>query len=287
VAWSMERVRARGASATVMIGFEDLERDFPGLSISALAADVDSGVEVFRHHPERVLDTASVGKIFLLHRLLTETDRGERSLEDRVTRRPVEQIDNSGIWYLLQQDSLTLYDVAALIGATSDNAATNTLCRVIGLDEVHAHTRALGYTQSGLDDIVRWPLPPGAPRTLSHANAEELVRFVRRTADGDDLSAAAGDTLQRWLGAGMDLSMVASAFGLDPLAHYYFDRDVWLWNKTGTISTVRADVGLVMSPTRRLAYAVLINWERGAPARDRALDVMRQAGVALRAELES
>lgn len=136
------------------IGFEDLEHEFPGLSISALAADIDTGAELFRHEPERVLDTASVGKIFLLHRLLTEVDRGERSLEERVTRRPVEQIDNSGIWYLLQQETLSLYDVAALIGATSDNAATNTLCRVIGLDRVHAHTSELGYTRSGLDDVV-------------------------------------------------------------------------------------------------------------------------------------
>ncbi|WP_309127443.1 serine hydrolase [Microbacterium sp.] len=269
------------------IGFDALERDFPGLAISAIAADIDTGVELFRHQSERVLDTASVGKIFLLHRLLTEVDRGERSLEERVTRRPVEQIDNSGIWYLLQQDSLTLYDVAALIGATSDNAATNTLCRVIGLDQVGAHTRALGYAGSSLDDVVRWPLPPGAPRTLSHASAEELLRFVQRTADAVDLSSASSDTLQRWLGAGMDLSMVASPFGLDPLAHYFFDRDVWLWNKTGTISTVRADMGLVMSPTRRIAYAVLINWERGTPARDRALQVMRNAGDAIRAELGS
>lgn len=268
------------------IGFEELEQEFPGLSVSALAVDVDSGAEVFRHCAERVLDTASVGKIFLLHRLLVEAEQGVRSLEDRITRRPAEQFDNSGIWYLLQQESLSLYDVAALIGATSDNAATNTLCRVLGLDVVQEHTRALGYEQSGLDDVVRWPLPPGAPRTLSHANAEEMVRFVGRTARGDDLSAASRDVLQRWLGAGMDLSMVASAFGLDPLAHYLFDRDIWLWNKTGTISTVRADIGLVMSPTRRLAYAVLVNWPQGAPARDRALDVMRSAGLVLRRELE-
>jgi len=264
------------------IGFEELEREIPGLRFSALAVDVDSGATLFRHGAERVLDTASVGKVFLLHRLLAEADAGTRSLEDRVTRRPSEWMDDSGLWYLLQADTLSLYDVAALIGAVSDNAATNTLCRVIGLGAVQEHTRALGYTRSGLDDVVRWPLPPGAPRTLSHANAEEMVRFVSRTATGADLGPASTDTLQRWLGAGMDLSMVAAAFGLDPLAHYYFDRDVWLWNKTGTISTVRADIGLVMSARRRIAYAVLANWERDAEARDRVLAVMRRAGDVLR-----
>lgn len=266
-------------------GFAEAERELDGLRFSALAVDVDSGETLFEHRPDLVLDTASVGKVFLLHRLLAEVDAGTRTLEERVTRRPSEWMDNSGLWYLLQADTLSLYDVAALIGAVSDNAATNTLCRVIGLPVVQEHTRALGYTDSGLDDVVRWPLPPGAPRTLSHATAAELVRFVRNTATAADLSPASADTLQRWLGAGMDLSMVASAFGLDPLAHYSFDRDVWLWNKTGTISTVRADTGLVMSPDRRVAYAVLANWPRDVDARDRVLAVMRSAGDVLRNRL--
>jgi len=267
------------------IDFGELEREVPGLRVSALAVDLEDGAVVFEHAPDLALNTASVGKVFLLHRLLAEVDAGQRTLEETVTRRPMERIEESGLWYLLQADTLSLHDVAALIGAVSDNAATNTLCRVIGLPVVQEHTRALGYRDSALDDVVRWPLPPGAPRTLSHGTAAELVRFVRRTALGEDLSPVSADQLQRWLGAGMDLSMVASAFNLDPLAHYAFDRDVWLWNKTGTISTVRADVGLVMSPTRRIAYAVLINWPRGTDPRDRALAVMRQAGEVLKLRL--
>ncbi|MBN9613901.1 MAG: serine hydrolase, partial [Actinobacteria bacterium] len=203
---------------------------------------------------------------------------GTRALEERVTRRPNEWMDNSGLWYLLQADTLPLYDIAALIGAVSDNAATNTLCRVIGLPAVQQHTRELGYVQSALDDVVRWPIPARAPQTLSHANAEELVRYATRTAQAADLSPASADTLQRWLGAGMELSMVASAFGLDPLAHYFYDRDIWLWNKTGTISNVRADTGLVMGRDRRIAYAVLANWRSGADARDGVLAAMREVG---------
>lgn len=267
--------------------FAQHEERVPGLRYSALAVDIDSGQELFQHATDRVLDTASVGKIFLLHRLLAEVDAGTRSLEERVTRRPVEWMDNSGLWYLLQADTLSLYDVAALIGAVSDNAATNTLCRVLGLPVVQEHTRALGYSASALDDVVRWPIPPGKPPTLSHANAAELVRFVERTATSADLTPASADTLQRWLGAGMDLSMLAAAFGLDPLAHYGFDRDIWLWNKTGTISTVRADMGLVMSPQRRVAYAVIANWERGTDLRDDVLAVMRTAGDAVRAHLRA
>ncbi|WP_255314035.1 hypothetical protein [Microbacterium lacticum] len=40
-----------------------------------------------------------------------------------------------------------------------------------------------------------------------------------------------------------------------------------------------------MSPTGRVAYAVLVNWPSGAPARDEALAVMRTAGDVLRSWL--
>nr|WP_251364303.1 MULTISPECIES: serine hydrolase [unclassified Leucobacter] len=129
--------------------------------------------------PGRVLDTASVGKIFLLHKLLTEVDAGTRSLEEMVTRRPVEHMDESGIWHLLQTNTLPLYDIAAFIGAFSDNAATNTLCCVLGLPAVQQHTLDPGYSSSALEDVVRGPIPPGKSATQSHtnanANATELV----------------------------------------------------------------------------------------------------------------
>ncbi|MBT2486268.1 MULTISPECIES: serine hydrolase [unclassified Microbacterium] len=262
----------------------DLPRE-NGTEWSVLVRDVDTGEELLRENARAALATASVGKIFLLHRLLAEVDAGTRSLEERVTRRPVETIDDSGLWYLLQAAELSLYDVAALIGAVSDNAATNTLCRVIGLPAVQQHTRQLGYTDSALDDVIRWPIPPGAPRTLSHGTAEDLVRFMSRLALGDDLSPSSADTLKRWLGAGMDLSMVASAFELDPLAHFGFDRGIWLINKTGTMSSVRADTGIVMSPTRRIAFAVVANWNRGTDGRGPVLAAMNTIGAQIRSEL--
>ena len=157
--------------------------------------------------------------------------------------------------------------------------------------------RALSFHEWGPADgplLIHQHGVPGSRLELSvvadqvAAAAEQRhggVQVRNRLATGADLSHASAETLRRWLGAGMDLSMVASAFGLDPLAHYYFDRGIWLWNKTGTISTVRADIGVVMSQTRRIAYAVLANWDSGADVRDDVLAAMRAAGDVLRAEL--
>ena len=94
--------------------------------------------------------------------------------------------------------------------------------------------------------------------------------------------------MRDWLSLGTDLSMVASAFGLDPLAHRDVDRGVVLWNKTGTDGGVRADVGAVRSGARAIAYAVLAEWESGAApsARDTVLDAMRETGRRVRSDLE-
>jgi beta-lactamase class A len=79
--------------------------------------------------------------------------------------------------------------------------------------------------------------------------------------------------------------MVASAFGLDPLAHAGgADRGITLWNKTGTDSGVRADVGAVRHGTGTVAYAVICNWraEDRADPRDQVLAAMRAIGDLLR-----
>ncbi|WP_166986297.1 serine hydrolase [Canibacter zhoujuaniae] len=255
----------------------ELNRDF-GTQWSVLVKDIDSGAELFSADPQTVLATASIGKLFLLHRLLHEVDAGTRKLEETVTRQPFEQIDDSGLWYLMQQNTLSLYDVAVLIGAFSDNAATNTLTRVLGIETVREHASSLGYKHSRLNDVVRWPRPVHKPQQLSVGNAEELVRFVTRLANAEDLSESSSDILQRWLGAGADLSMVAQPFNLDPLAHYAYDRDIWFWNKTGTIGSARADVGLVMNRERRVAYAAIAQWQTDTENRDAVLANMAEIG---------
>lgn len=250
-----------------------------GCRWSVLVRDIDSGEELLRHTPERVLSTASIGKVFLLHKLLSDVDAGTRSLDERVRRWPSELIDASGLWYRLQQQELSLYDLGALIGAVSDNAATNTLARVVGLEAVQAHARALGYERSRLNDIIRWPIPPGMPPRLSEGCASELVEFVAHVQRGEGLSPASADVLRTWLAGGTDMSMVGSVFDLDGLDHNGYDNGVWFWNKTGTISTVRADIGVVMSRSRRIAFAVLAEWNPGEDARGPVLETMAEVGL--------
>ena len=248
---------------------------------SILVTDVADGSPLVAFEEHRPLRTASVGKLFLLVEAARQAAAGELDLTERVEWRDDERVEDSGLWYLLDQRELSVRDLCVLIGAVSDNLATNVLLRVVGLDAVAATTAALGYTDSGLLDRVRDERGPADPPTLSVGTAADLADLMRRLRRHEVVDRDVSRTVLGWLGANTDLSMVASAFDLDPLAHAEPDRGVRLVNKTGTFSTARADVGVVEGPRAAVAYAVLANWSAGDP-RDAVLDDMRELGRAMR-----
>lgn len=255
-----------------------------GVLWSAAVMDARSGELLWQHDQERVLKTASVGKVFLLVEVARQAEAGLLDLDEKVARLPQDAVADSGVWHTLAVDALPIADIAGLIGAVSDNLATNVLLRRIGIDAVDATTRALGFERSALLDQVRDERLPEHPPTLSRGSAEELVRLLSSLHRGEIVSAGVSGRVLGWLALNTDLSMVASAFGLDPLAHQDQDRGITLRNKTGTISTARIDVGVVEGRTgRALAYAVLANWD-GVPAdpRDEVLAAMAAIGRVLR-----
>ena len=258
-----------------------------GLQWSACITDVDTGERLLDVFPQRVLRTASVGKLFLLIEIARQVDAGTLSLGELIDRRTEASVADSGIWYALDADTMTIDDGCQLIGAVSDNLATNVLIGRVGLDAVAATTRGLGYASSELLDRIRAERLPEHPPTLSRGTAGELADLLARLGNGAVISAKVSSRVLDWIGLNTDLSMVAAAFGLDPLAHLAEDRGITLRNKTGTISNARVDVGIVGTAQRRLAYAVLANWNDDAPVetRDRVLATMRATGDWIRLTL--
>ena len=118
-------------------------------------------------------------------------ERGELSLDERLRRRPSERVDESGLWYLLQQDSLSVFDIGMLIGAFSDNFATNVLLRRVGLDRVAESVAELGYTDSALHDVLRWPRPAGAPARVAASAMISTDLVMQRAAEGCGLTTIA------------------------------------------------------------------------------------------------
>jgi len=228
---------------------------------------------------EDVLLTASIGKMLLLGHVAERLTDGSMSADQPITRTDEDFIRDSGLWHVLDQDTLGLADACRLIGAVSDNLATNAVLRTVGIDAVKEYAARLGAAPMELLDKVRThrdiATMPDAAETLSRASAESLWRMQvaihERRVD---------PMVAEWLSLDTDLSMVASAFDLDPLAHNAIgmtDPLTWsLINKTGTDDGVRGDTGLVAHGGVTVAYAAVANWEPRGTADPDLADVMRR-----------
>jgi len=288
-------------------GFASLtELALSGVQVTACAIDVASGRVLFSVDDHLSVPTASIGKVLLLIEVAarisardgkpasgssatgssasasSRTARAAPGAEalSILNRTAQDSVSDSGLWQHLQVPALPVADLAALIGATSDNLATNVLLRRIGLDAVRSRAESLGLRRTLLLDIVRDVRGPDDAPQLSVGSARELAGLFRQLARGEVVDETTSRLVSGWLGLGADLSMVAGAFGLDPLSHTGEDHGLSLFNKTGTDAGVRSEAGVVTGPRAGVSYAVTMRFnDTGLPARLSVLDAMRTLGT--------
>jgi beta-lactamase class A len=255
---------------------------YEGAQVSASVTDLDSGASLLAIDERIVLPTASIGKILLLVEVsarLTERDFSGYAILDKTPR---DAVGDSGVWQHLQAPSLPVADLATLVGASSDNLATNVLLRQVGLQAVRDRTESLGLMRTALLDLVRDSRGPDDAPQLSVGSTAELAWLFAALARGEVVDALTSSRVLGWLSLNADLSMVASAFGLDPLSHRGADHGMLLVNKTGTDAGVRSEAGVVRGPRTAVAYAVSVQFrDDGIAARLRVLDAMRTVGFDL------
>ncbi|ERG64281.1 hypothetical protein L332_07420 [Agrococcus pavilionensis RW1] len=249
---------------------------------SVLVRDVATGELLLSRSPDAELSAASAPKLLLLVACAMLAERGELDLDEALDRSSAEPVGDSGLWQHLAQSTLSACDAAMLVGAVSDNLATNVLLERIGLDAVERVRAELGIEGVRLHDRVRDRRGLEHPARLGTASATGLADLMARLATRTLRSAAVSDRVLGWLRHSVDLSMVASAFGKDPLSHGHGADLPRLVNKTGTDAGVRVDTGLVVGARRTLAYAALASWQHEAAATDAVLTSMRVIGAELR-----
>jgi beta-lactamase class A len=255
---------------------------YEGAQVSASAVDLNSGKTLLAIDDRIVLPTASIGKILLLIEVsarLTSRDFSGFGILDKTPR---DAVGDSGIWQHLQAPSLPVADLATLVGATSDNLATNVLLRQVGLAAVRARTESLGLMRTALLDLVRDSRGPDDAPQLSVGSTAELSWLFGALARNEIVDALTSQRVMGWLSLNSDLSMVSSAFGLDPLSHRGVDHNTLLVNKTGTDTGVRAEAGALRGASKAVSYAVSVQFnDDGLGARLRVLEAMRTVGYDL------
>ncbi|MFC4244095.1 serine hydrolase [Gryllotalpicola reticulitermitis] len=280
---SQGRHRGETTSDSFERGFAALaELALAGVQVSARAVDLASDRVLLSVDDHVVMPTASIGKVLLLIEVAAQLEQRQSAgftLLDRETR---DAVGESGVWQHLAVPSLPIADLAALVGAASDNLATNVLLRRIGLDAVSARTEQLGLTRTALLDLVRNHRGPDDAPQLSVGSAAELTWLFGALARGSVVDRDVSERVVQWLSLNADVTLVAGAFGLDPFAHRGADHGIMLINKTGADVGVRSEVGVLRGPRAGVVYAVSMYFDDSElSSRLRVVEGMRTIGLDL------
>lgn len=277
------RHRGRESGQSFSRGFGALgQLALDGVQVSARVVDLASGGVLFTVDDHVVMPTASIGKVLLLVEVAARIGSDPAAGLALVDRTAADAVGGSGIWQHLEVPSLPVTDLAALVGSSSDSLATNVLLRHVGLDAVTRRTESLGLKRTALLDLVRDHRGPDDAPQLSVGSARELTWLFGALARGEVVDAAVSRRVISWLSLNADLSLVASAFGANPLAHRNREHGILVVNKTGADRGVRSDVGVVRGPKGGLVYAVSTYFDDAdLTTRLAVIDGMRTIGLDL------
>ncbi len=279
----MGRHRGVGAPESFTGGFSALAQlAYSGADVSASVLDLRTGLALVSIDDRVAMPTASVGKILLLIEVSARITARDSTGFGILDKTPGDAVGDSGIWQRLQAPALPVTDLALLVGATSDNLATNVLLRRVGLDAVRARAESLGLSRTALLDLVRDHRGPDDAPQLSIGSTAELSWLFLALARGQVADAVTSKRVLGWLSHNADLSLVSSAFGLDPLSHRTADSGLQLINKTGTETGVRSEAGLLSGSRTGVAYALTVQFPgTDLASRLRVLEAMRTFGLDL------
>lgn len=268
------------------------------------AVDIDSGAEtgVDADHP---VVTASVHKLCLLVALHQMDAEGRLALTEQVEYSPDDRAPGpTGISAMLDPVRMSLRDAAYLMIAVSDNAAAESLLRRVGLPALNAsmarlgldHTLAVSTFAEMLATVRKDAGPGGAamlaephviarlraldPARTNRSTPRDMTRLLTALWRDEACPAHHGAAMRRMLGLQVWPHRMASGFPFD---------DVLVAGKTGSLPTLRNEVGVVEYPDGgRYAVAVFTRAANPAatlPAADAVIGTAARIAVnALRGE---
>ena len=249
--------------------FAELHSRAGAAALAVVIVDLETGAE-FNYHADRWFHAASTIKVAILVGVFGAIHRGDLLPQSRVhvRNRFLSAYDGSPYRVRLDRDAnpdvhrevgrtLRVSELAEAMITTSSNLATNLLLDLVGLDVLQRTIDSFGL--DGID----------LRRGVEDEKAFEHGINNRVTASG-----LVG--LLRLIGEERAFSPLLSRQMLDVLLGQQFKsgipaglpRDARVAHKTGEISTIAHDAGLIFLPNRRpYALAVLTEWEPMATGR--------------------
>ncbi|CAH0235482.1 hypothetical protein SRABI128_02544 [Microbacterium sp. Bi128] len=253
-----------------------------GAKVSVRIDDLDGGSTVLEGDDFVTLPVAGLGVVPLLIEVAAAIEAGRVDALEIIDRASVHTASTGGVWQHLKAPALPLADVAVLAASAGDAWAVNALLQRVGLPSVRSRIEQLGLRRTALLDRFRDDRGPDDAPHLALSTAREVAAVFAGLVNSTVVSPGVSAQVAEWLSLNHDLSLVASATGLDPFAHENDRHGLLFVNKTGRSDGVRAEAGVLGGPRAGVAYALIVNFDDLSIAhRLRAHDAFRVLGVEL------
>ncbi|MGN8552967.1 UNVERIFIED_CONTAM: class A beta-lactamase-related serine hydrolase [Microbacterium sp. SLM126] len=253
-----------------------------GTKISVRITDLDRGNSVLAGDDFVTLPVAGLGVVPLLIEVAAGFESGALDPLEIIDRSSVEAVTVGGVWQHLVAPALPLSDLAVLTASTGDALAANALLARVGLPAVRARIEQLGLVRSALLDRFRDVRGPDDAPHFALGSARELAEVFAALVNSKVVSPGVSAQVAEWLSLNHDLSLVASATGLDPFSHDNDEHGMLFINKTGRDAGIRVEAGVLAGPRAGVSYALIVCFDDlSIMHRMRAHEAFRTLGMEL------
>jgi beta-lactamase class A len=253
-----------------------------GAKVSVRINDLDRGSTVLRGDDFVTLPVAGLGMVPLLIEVAAAIEAGTLDPLEIIDRSSIERVEVGGVWQHLKAPALPVVDLAVLAASSGDAAASNALINRVGLPAVRARIEQLGMSHSALLDRFRDHRGPDDAPQVALGSTRELAQMFAALVNSEAVTAGVSAQVAEWLSLNQDLSLVASATGLDPFAHFNDEHGLLFINKTGRDDGIRVEAGVLAGPRAGVAYALIVCFDDlSIMHRLRAHEAFRTLGVEL------
>lgn len=240
--------------ATIPKSVRDIQRRFSG-TLGLAARDLKSGDDLFLNADE-VFPTASMVKLGILLELFRQAETGELQLDELRTIRKADKTGGSGLLENMAAEvTLSLHDIAVLMNAISDNTATNVLIDRLGIARINEAMREAGMSNTHLFRKIaftkarklKYPLfATGTPR--------DFMTLVSNLYERKLLNRKNTDAMLKIMRIQKNMGNLTRLMSFNP---YDNDKLAWVASKTGGITGVRNETGLIHSKDGAHVTAVM------------------------------
>ncbi|NLG79513.1 MAG: serine hydrolase [Firmicutes bacterium] len=213
------------------------------------ARSLHTGEEVLIN-PDEQFNAASVIKVAIMVEVFRQAEEGLLDLETRVRLADTDKVGGSGILQVLSSGiELPVIDLVRLMIVVSDNTASNLLMDIVGLDRVNETMRDLGFP--GIVLRRKFMTVPVAKPVPNSITPRDMTGLLEKIARCQVVSAWACGEMVRIMKQQQYNDLIPALLPVprdeDELLAGEMPR-VEVAHKTGSVSRVRHDAGIVYVP---------------------------------------